>query len=338
MVSRAIVIGIGKYRFCPELALQSAVSDAQKMNDFLGEEAGFEDIISLTDPSYADLLNLLESGLIAGSTQNVDRLWFYFSGHGASHDGQDYLIGSDCLKNHTARFGISISQIVTLLRQNQSADVVLILDICHQTQGIKLFDDSIVERTLAAAEQHGITVFFSNYGQSSLRDTFTNALIEGLKQHTLPIGLEAYLTGRIQVSKTQIDSDLNRFRPLLFGKATKGDIRVLFEQANQAESDGRLEDAEWLWQQRLEGLPATELVREAVSAIARIRQKTKQRNEEELRQKETALNERQEELDNRQAGLEKEIHQRIEEELRQKETVLIQHQQEMILLLYGFVA
>jgi soluble lytic murein transglycosylase len=79
--SYAVVIGIGDYANLPKLTAPAA--DAEKIRDFLRDEASFDYIVTLTDEKASrtrieDLMDRIIPGLLGTN----DRFLFYFSGHG----------------------------------------------------------------------------------------------------------------------------------------------------------------------------------------------------------------------------------------------------------------
>jgi len=301
----AIVIGINDYQHHPERRLNYAVNDAQKMSNFLSNQAGFdvENVIqclgdeahrgSSTYPTCSNLLQLLERDLQPKRLGKVDRFWFYFSGHGVSHNGRSYLIPSDCLEDKIERFGLPIDEVIATLRLHQNADIVLILDACRQVLGRKSFDSSIVEQTISSAKERGITTIFScDYGQYSYeleslqQGAFTYALIEGLAQYTLPNHLETYLRKRVpalnlqhghnrveQTPRIETKSTFQAFHSLLPDAVTSADIEVLVNRAKEAELEENLETAKELWWQVIEVFQSSDQKREARIAIDRIDKK-----------------------------------------------------------------
>jgi uncharacterized caspase-like protein len=197
--------------------MKYAINDAQKIANFLSHQAGFGSehvILCLGDeahrsnsiyPTCSNLLRVLKRDLQPNRLGKIGRLWFYFSGHGVSRNGRDYLITSDCFEYEIERFALPIDEVIATLQLHQDADIVLILDACRQLLGAKSFDRPIGEQTIASAKERGITTIFScDYGQYSYeleaiqQGAFTYALIEGLSQHTLPHQLENYLQQRVQ--------------------------------------------------------------------------------------------------------------------------------------------
>jgi hypothetical protein len=81
--SIAVVVGVGDYDRFPRLSAPAA--DALRVRDFLRDDAGFDQIITLTDEkaTYARIAELMEKVIPDALGQN-DRFLFYFSGHGVT--------------------------------------------------------------------------------------------------------------------------------------------------------------------------------------------------------------------------------------------------------------
>ena len=302
----AIVIGINHYDHHPERQLQYAVPDAQLMCDFLCTHAGFardrillclgdqEYKTSPTYPTYPTLLRLLNRDLHPDRIGQVDRLWFFFGGHGVSRNGRDYLLTSDSLlEDIELKIALPIDEVIASLRRHQVADIVLILDNCRQQQGSRQFVvDDIGKQTIELAQSRGITTIFScDYGQFSYeleslkQGAFTYALVEGLKQYTLPDKLEPYLRRRVaelnqrsdQIPRIRVEPAAKAMQPLLPGAVTTADITVLVDRAREAELGENFETAKQLWWQVIEVAQSIDRVREARMAIDRVDEKIDRR-------------------------------------------------------------
>lgn len=94
--SYAVIIGVGDYDSYDRLSAPS--SDAERVRDFLRDEAGFDYIVTLTDEraSRARIETLMET-TFPNLVRKNDRFLLYFSGHGATrtfmnNDKRGYLI------------------------------------------------------------------------------------------------------------------------------------------------------------------------------------------------------------------------------------------------------
>ena len=295
----AIVIGINHYDHHPERQLKYAVADAQLMCDFLCTHAGFDRdriLLCLGDeeqrssrnyPTYSNLLSLLNRNLHPTIIGQVDRLWFFFGGHGVSRNGRDYLLTSDSLlEDIELKIALPIDEVIALLRRHQAADIVLILDSCRHQQGSRKFiAEGMGKQTIELAQRRGITTIFScDYGQYSYelesrkQGVFTYALVEGLKQYTLPVKLEAYLRRKVaelngrgdQIPCIEFRPAAKALQPLLPSAVTAADITVLVEQAMKDELEENFKAAKQLWWQVIEVAQSSDRIQEAREAIDRI--------------------------------------------------------------------
>lgn len=308
--SLAIVVGINYYEHHP--GLRYAVQDAKLMADFLCNYAQFaadhvksylgdrEHKGELDYPTYSNLLRVLERDLHPYNIGLVDRLWFFFAGHGVSRNGRDYLLTSDSLDSDIdLKIALPIEEVIACLRRHEKANIVLILDSCRQLAGTRSISNTIIsEQSIKVAREHGITTIFScDYGQLSYEldnkehGSFTYALVEGLKQYTLPNQLESYLRQRVpelnhqdkkfvrQTPRIRVEPVSRVFCPLLPECATEADFNELISMAKNTEQHAKLpdelEETKGLWRQVIELSPSKRNV-EAEAAIARIDEKIAQ--------------------------------------------------------------
>jgi uncharacterized caspase-like protein len=299
----AVVIGINDYKYHPERRLKYAVRDAQLMHDFLCEH-GFkpEQIIlclgdrehqeSPTYPTCAYLVNLLDRELAPEQVGEVSRFWLFFSGHGVSRNGRDYLLTCDSLAANIEKFALAVDDVIAYLRRHEKAEIVLILDMCRQLVGEKGMDSEIGKQTLAFAKEQSVTTIFacdyrqSSYENSSLQyGSFTYALVEGLKQHTIPAQLEPYLQQQVRELNRQDHKPVEQkpiirpepgskyLQPLLPECATEADIAALMETAETAELEENYEKAERLLWQVVEITSSKAVRASAHDALKRIERK-----------------------------------------------------------------
>ncbi len=299
----AIAVGINHYEHHPEQRLRYAVRDADRLGDFLCESAGFEsaNVIrclgeetqrgAVNYPSCSNLIRLLNRDLKPSNTGLVQHLWFFFSGHGVSQNGRDFLVPSDCLEEDY-RFLLPVDEVIAALRLHQNAEIVLVLDACREKIGSKGSGSAMGAQTAEFAKERGVTTIFScGYGQLSYelealqQGAFTQALIEGLGQFTLPFQLEPFLVRRVnelhrearksvmQTPKIQTDSTVKVFQSLLPDCVTGGDVACLLEQAKEAELEEAFEDAKRWFRQVAKVAPLLAQREEAWKALDRIERK-----------------------------------------------------------------
>jgi uncharacterized caspase-like protein len=100
----AIVVGVNDYEHHPEQKLRYAVRDAEHLGDFLCQSAQFEpaNVIRCLGeealrgernyPSCSNLVRILNRDLKPSNIGQVQHFWFFFSGHGISRNGRDFLL------------------------------------------------------------------------------------------------------------------------------------------------------------------------------------------------------------------------------------------------------
>lgn len=97
----AIVVGINHYEHHPERQLKYAVPDAQLIYEFLSTQAGFapehillclgdEECKSHRNYPRSDILRRMSRDLHPNRIGQINRLWFFFAGHGVYQNGRDY--------------------------------------------------------------------------------------------------------------------------------------------------------------------------------------------------------------------------------------------------------
>ncbi|MDM9585944.1 caspase domain-containing protein [Nostoc sp. GT001] len=271
----AIAIGINQYDYLQPL--NYAKRDAQLMQEFLGNEAGFERIFFFSDdspnvagkstrPTRTNLLRILRQLFDNPFMEAGDNFWFFFSGHGIRYADRDYLMPCDGDPEDIENTAIAINFVSERLRRCGADNVVLILDACRN-EGKKT-GEGIGRQTAQEARQQGVISIFScipqeySYEIDALQQgAFTRALLEGLgiqgKCATVE-RLDQYLKFRVpelvrQYKNTRqtpylIAEPVNKSHLILVPRyATLVDIATLKNDAYQAEVNRSLDLAEQLW-------------------------------------------------------------------------------------------
>ncbi|KAM3101886.1 GUN4 domain-containing protein [Phormidesmis sp. 146-12] len=272
----AIVIGINQYEFLQPL--KYAKRDAEMMHNFLRQEAGFNNIFLFTDdspdvnrkrtkPFRANLLQVLRQIFAAPFMQDGDNFWFFFSGHGVPHKGQDYLMPLDGDPEDIENTGISTNTITNYLRSCGADNAVMILDACRS--GGQKSGEGIGKQTEAEARQTGVISLFScspdqySYELEAIEQgAFTYALIEGLGirgrcatverlnqylEHRVPELISQHV-GRVRQTPYTIAEPLNRSHLILMPQhASSIDIATLKNDAYRAERTQDWDLAQRLW-------------------------------------------------------------------------------------------
>jgi uncharacterized caspase-like protein len=206
----AIAIGINQYQlFQP---LRCAQADAEALNNFLIQEAGFAPqrclLMTETSPPIGDrstyptkenILLLLED-LNAACWQPQDHLWLFFSGYGVNYDGKDYLMPVQGDPEFVQDTGIEVRSLMQSL-QLAELNLVLVLDI-NRAFGTQA-DAAVGQETQELAQELQLATIlscqpdqFSHESSELGHGFFTAALLEALRSGngSSLTDLESYLS------------------------------------------------------------------------------------------------------------------------------------------------
>ncbi|MEH2215058.1 SUMF1/EgtB/PvdO family nonheme iron enzyme [Nostoc sp.] len=296
----AIAIGINQYDYLQPL--NYAKRDAQLMQEFLSNEAGFERIFFFSDdsphvdgkstrPTRTNLLRVLRQLFDNPFMGAGDNFWFFFSGHGIRYADRDYLMPCDGDPEDIENTAIAINFVSERLRRCGADNVVLILDACRN-EGKKT-GEGIGRQTAEEARKQGVISFFScipqeySYEIEALQQgAFTTALLEGLGiqgRCATVERLEQYLKFRVpelvrQHKNTRqtpyvIAEPVNKSHLILVPRyATLADIATLKNDAYRAQSKRDFDLAKQLWIRVLAAALDQDMEPiEALEEIARLR-------------------------------------------------------------------
>lgn len=180
----ALVVGINDYqhvgglRFCRQ--------DAQAVGAVLVEQAGFpaRRVIVLTDGTD-ELKNTPTIGTMRSRIRQIttfpaegDTVLIYFSGHGVTLEGQDYLMPVDAERH--ARSAISLDWVKARLEKCRADTKLLVLDMCRPGS-----EKSVGSVSLDLKARSGVSILTScASGQTSHEHAghgvFSRFLVEGL--------------------------------------------------------------------------------------------------------------------------------------------------------------
>jgi formylglycine-generating enzyme required for sulfatase activity len=243
----AIVVGINHYEFLDQSeCLNYAVRDAERIKEFLCNQAGFDSNQVLlcsdkskpignrkipTRPTRSILRSILLDEL--RGAERADNLWFFFSGHGMiGDDNHDYLMPCDGRSRDLEGTSISVDFVIRHLLNCRAKNIVMIMDMCRRSDGSKGNDEIGVQTAKAAKEEGIITIFSCDRGQKSYeihelqQGAFTYALLEGLATHKTPVELERYLQNR--VFEINRDYRKNNQKPVIsLGSAQMSNVPLL---------------------------------------------------------------------------------------------------------------
>lgn len=191
----AIAIGINQYQhFQP---LTCAQHDAQSLCEGLVQTGVIarERCFLLTDtspmiggrlsqPNRQNIADLW--ALLCQQLEPEDSLWFFFSGYGVCHQGQDYLMPSDGDPTAIAASGIAVSKILQDIASSTAELALVLLDI-NRSQSV-LDQERVGMATAQAASDVGVATVLScqphQFSQEASvlgQGLFTMAVLEGLR-------------------------------------------------------------------------------------------------------------------------------------------------------------
>ena len=301
----AIAIGINYYYNLKQL--KYAKVDAEAMQDWFKQEAGFDQVFLFTEgseaipaapqpiptqPTFANFYVFLETQFEQPLLNPEDNLWFFFAGHGKRDKDQDYLMFLDSSTVAVDRTAIPVDYVTQRLRRSGAGNVVLFIDACRD-------EDSRGGLGIGQQEHKGVITFYScaanqkSWEIDELKHgSFTHTLLEGLRLQggancATVERLDQYLSYHVpQLNARYGQGEQNPYLKaeppqkmyyiLLDQVATLKDVEPLKFQASLAENEGNLALAEQLWV-RILAVSRADL--DAIKAIQRIAVKKNNANQ-----------------------------------------------------------
>jgi cytoskeletal protein RodZ len=196
-ISTAIAIGINQYQFFQPLRYAEADARAvhqcftqqavnNKQNSWLFSDTSAPIAGESTYPNRSHLLHWLNY-LCQQRHQQFDRIWFFFSGYGATSDRRDYLMPMDGDPYRIGATGIPVSALLGALKAIAGNRVLVILDM---NRAPSIGSGQLVGiDTMKVARQLGVPTLLSCKPNQFSRETsalehgfFTKALLEAWSQ------------------------------------------------------------------------------------------------------------------------------------------------------------
>ncbi|MDU1036970.1 MAG: caspase family protein, partial [Staphylococcus sp.] len=185
MSRKALVVGIDDYPGCP---LNGCVNDAKEIKSLLeinGDGSpNFEVKYAPNIQTKDELLDLLNALFCEGDS---DISLFYFSGHGT-----DEFTGKIVTPDFKGRdMGVSMSDILALLKQSKSKNKVVILDCCFSgkfgelevvSSNETVLGEGVTIMTASSRDQYAVEDGITGHG------VFTELLIQGLLGGAADVG------------------------------------------------------------------------------------------------------------------------------------------------------
>lgn len=136
----AVTVGCSHYEDEDIADLRFAHLDAMRMREMFmasmdipaGAVFTFADGLPDAGPTRHNVLRTL-SKLAWHAADPIDRLFFFFSGHGfhSTADGNDYLITSESITSALEETSLRFELLVRMLRATGAMHIVLLLDACR---------------------------------------------------------------------------------------------------------------------------------------------------------------------------------------------------------------
>ncbi|WP_008309012.1 GUN4 domain-containing protein [Leptolyngbya sp. PCC 6406] len=298
----AIIIGINGYVHLKQL--NYAVKDADIICSLFDKEFKFHKVYHFTDtspsieadygksfdsnPTFTNLKLFFDKRFNQPFIDASDNLWFFFAGHGARRNEQDYLIPIDGYSGNLQDTAIPVRYVSDCLRRSGAGNIILLIDACRSSEGSR---DSL---SIGQEKQHGVITIFAcspeenSYEIEELKQgAFTYALLQCLQltgqencatverldrqlRLTVPEIVIRYKQ-RSQTPYTAIEPLYKKDLILLPHLATSTDLTKLSQLAWKAEALHKLEEAKQLWTRVLSASSIEPNVRsDAIEGISRI--------------------------------------------------------------------
>jgi uncharacterized caspase-like protein len=210
-----IAIGINNYQFLQPLSY--AQEDAETLHKFLVDEIQIplEQTLLLSDfgatgdrsvyPNREGIISWLNQLSSSSPLPQGQTLWFFFSGYGVHHNGEDYLLPLDAQLGELPKTAISMRSLFQTLKAYSPHQTVVFLDFNRSPGLIK--GGSVGLKTLDLAQEMGIALIISTQGEQLSHESadlghglFTSALLEALRYYQKELTLNTlskYLSDRL---------------------------------------------------------------------------------------------------------------------------------------------
>lgn len=195
MANWGLFIGINQYKRLKPL--KCAKQDAVEMARYCRDEINFDEVFLFTDdsdpitapngsqqerkPTYTNLMAFLQDFFESQRLETGDNFWFFFSGHGLRHQGQDYLVPSEGHPTLIEQTTISLNYVTQRLRRCGADNIILFLDACRN-------ENDFSNKSVGWQKQQGVITIAScspteeSYEIPELQQgSFTYSLLEALR-------------------------------------------------------------------------------------------------------------------------------------------------------------
>lgn len=189
MIDLAIVIGVSKYGAPNDLP--GCENDAKAIHKILTSDSKFEEVLLLNDQTTASSIkSRLAEFVERFRGQEVNDLFFYFTGHGEFYEDEFYFLPSDYDSSRRKRTSLENGELDTYLRSIEAKLTVKIIDACQS--GVRYVKDpNLIPKYLESSKSAFKKCYFyfsSQSNESSYQDEklsfFTRAIVESITSHT----------------------------------------------------------------------------------------------------------------------------------------------------------
>ncbi|CAN5643708.1 hypothetical protein BH09VER1_BH09VER1_16220 [soil metagenome] len=147
----ALVIGVEEYLETDSFPLVSyAEKDAEAMAEALTALGYGVEVLLSARATKGRILGLTNQ--LASVGAECDSLAFFFAGHGAPYDGQNYLVSHDADANNIKGTAVLVREVFDSLAASKANRIMMFLDCCHSglvsPQGSRSFLDSLDEEEM----------------------------------------------------------------------------------------------------------------------------------------------------------------------------------------------
>lgn len=184
----AIILGQSDYQNTTKLP--ACKNDLVTMNKIVQARSDFDQILLIDDSIKlaSDAKQRLIDFVEIHKNQNIDEVFFYFSGHGDFDGKEFYYIWNDYNQTKKRQTSLQSTEIDELFRQLNPKLLIKVIDACHS--GVAYLKDSeIIEKFLTESKstfQKCYFFFSSQNDQYSLADSnfsyFSNSFFQSLNQ------------------------------------------------------------------------------------------------------------------------------------------------------------
>ena len=185
----AIILGISEYED-KQNDLPGCKKDAEIVNSIISKTSKFESILYINKKESSALVKEKVTDFISENKANeIEELFFYFTGHGEFYNDEFYYILSDFNKNRRKQTSLQNEEVDSLIKTLNPNLVVKIIDAC-QSGKTYIKETSVVAKYFKETQNKFNNCYFLNSSlkdqssmQTDLISDFTLSFIKSVKEH-----------------------------------------------------------------------------------------------------------------------------------------------------------